>query len=140
MATSRDGGDRVFHGDKVSYERAQHIDPGMLVVPSDDMVVDKADVSGAGTGVVGVMTDANMASGEDEGNYGDKYTVIDEGIVKVRAESGVSAGDELAVPDSGGTGATTPGVAGSGGDTGYIAVRGAEQEPDGNHYVLAKLD
>ena len=139
MATSRDGGDAVFHGDTVSFTTAQEIDPGMLVTPSGDMEVDKADASGSGSNVIGVMTDANK--GTEYGSYGDKQTVRMEGLVKVRCESGVAAGDELAAPDSSATaGAQTPGVAGSGGDTGYIVVEGATQDDDGNHYAVAKLD
>lgn len=128
---SNEPGDRYLgHGDQDTRENqtGSEIGAGMWVVPSGDETVALSD----GDGLVGVTADPLP--------NGDKGTVNYRGVVRARVESGVAAGDELAVPDSGATsGATTPGVAGSGGSSGHFALTGAAQADDGNYYARVLL-
>lgn len=104
---------------------------GEWVVPTGDDTVDLADASGAGGSLVGIVS--------DDVDSGNNQTVHYRGVLWARVESNVSAGDELAAPDSGGTGATTPGVAGNGGSSGIFALEGAVSNPDGEGSIAPVL-
>lgn len=131
---SNNFGDRYLgHGDQDTRlnSTGNALDAGKWVVPTGDETIDYADVSGSGGKLVGVLKH-DLPDGERD-------TVHYRGVVYARVESSVSAGDELAAPDSGGTGATTPGVAGSGGSSGIIAVTGAEDDGNGNYAAYCLL-
>lgn len=131
---SNEPGDRYLgHGDQDTRanQTGAQIDEGMWVVPTGDETVAKADVNGAGGSLVGVVGD-DLPDGE-------KGQTHYRGVVHARVESDVAAGDELAAPDSSATsGATTPGVAGSGGTSGIYALEGAK-DPEGNGEFYAKV-
>lgn len=125
---SNQPGDRFLgHGDQDTRlnNTGSSLGAGLWVTPTGDETVALADA----TPLVGCMA-YNVAAG-------DKGTVNYRGVVYARVESTVAAGDELAAPDSGATsGATTPGVAGSGGASGIFALEGAKDpEGDGNYYA-----
>lgn len=129
---SNEPGDRYLgHGDQDTRDNnsGADIDPGLWVVPTGDDGVAPSD----GDALVGVTKDPI----ED----GYKGTVHYRGVVYARVDSGVTAGDELAAPDSSATsGATTPGVAGSGGSSGHFALEDAKDpEDDGEFYAQVLL-
>lgn len=120
-------GDREYgHGDHVTrtYDNTTSgvatADAGKWVVPTGNDNVDLADSSGAGGSLVGVMS--------DDADNGDLETVHVRGVLWARVDGAVSAGDELAPPDSGGTGVTTPGVAANGGSSGIFALGDARAD------------
>ena len=132
---SNEPGDRVLgHGDQDTRENqtGATLEEGMWVAPNGDETVKLADAAD-GDGLVGVNADPIEPGYKGNVNY--------RGVVLARVDSAVTAGDELAAPDSGATsGATTPGVAGAGGSSGHYALEDAKDpEGDGNFYAKVLL-
>lgn len=127
---SNEPGDRrTGHGDHGTYYNysGADIDAGYWVAPSAEDEVALSDTNG----LVGVSADPIP-----DGGYGNVHM---RGAVYARVDSGVTAGDELAVPESGATGESA-GVAESGGSSGHFALTDAQAADDGgDDYALVLL-
>lgn len=119
-------GDRYLgHGDQDTRlnNSGGALDAGKWVVPTGDETIDYADVAGAGGSLVGVTKHDIPDGGRDTVHY--------RGVVYARVDSAVTAGDELAAPDSAATTPGVEGIAGAGGSSGIFALTDAE-DPDGD--------
>jgi hypothetical protein len=131
---SQEPGDRITgHGDHdTRYNRSgSDMGAGLWVVPTNNEDIALADSDAGNGGLVGITSDPI-----EDGDYG---RVHYRGHVWARVEDDVSAGDELAVPNTA-TGvdsdADTAGVAAPGGSSGHFAVGDAvDPEGDGNYYA-----
>lgn len=124
---SQEPGDRKFgHGDQITRKNStgSEISEGHWVVPNGDETIAPSDVSGAGGSLAGVTSDDH-----GDGEYGRVHV---RGVVIARVADGVTAGSELAAPDSG---SGTAGVAEAGGSSGIFALEDAWQGDDGNYYA-----
>jgi len=130
------GGDPVFpEGDDITV-----VNTGGTAIEAGELV--------SVTGHNGQHTEVGLADVSDAGDYfavakndaadGEALAVKARGVPLTKVESGLVAGDELATPDSGGTG--TAGVGASGGGRGDYLLDDAEEFADGDHYAPVQLD
>ena len=130
---SQDKGDRAYwHGESVTRKNStgSTLDAGKWVAPTGDETVAYADANAGRGDLVGVVQDS-IDDGYDD-------TVHLHGAILARVDSGVTAGDELAAPDSS-LADEDAGVAESGGSSGIYAVGDAVDDGDGNYYAPVLL-
>lgn len=130
---SQEAGDRVFgHGDHVTRKNStgSQLDQGKWVEPTGDEKINYTDTDNSRDSLVGVLSD-DVADGE----YGRVHT---RGIVIARVDEDVSAGDELAPPDSSAND-DEAGEADTGGSSGIFALEDAYDPGNGNHVAKCLL-